>query len=345
MRARAWRFLLVSGATIGVALAACSEDDAPAEATAAGTGGSVSSAGGGGSGGTAVDPECTAYGEAVCGKLDECAPVYLSLTYGNLTVCSYRQMLACQLERSNPGSAYDAATIGACAEALAGAACGQIVNDAKPACAPGGGEVADGGFCVGNWQCQSGYCVVTEANGCGTCQPRLGDGASCASDGGACLYGSGCSGMQICMPLVPENGSCAGGEPCDLFLTCIDGTCQRGVTSGAACDNTHPCSFWVEGQFCNATPVCEAVVYAGPGDMCGTTMDGKPAYCTGGATCSPASMTCIPPAEDDAACGGTANRGCFVPRRCIDGHCSLPDVSVCGMEGMGGGGTGGQGGV
>jgi hypothetical protein len=147
--------------------------------------------------------------------------------------------------------------------------------------------------------------------------------------------------MQTCMPVVAENGSCAAGEPCDLFLQCIDGTCQRGAGPMAACDPAHPCNLWVDGQFCNAAMVCEAVIVAAPGEMCGTVMD-KPAYCAGGASCSPVSSTCIAPAEDDAGCGGTANRGCYVPRRCIDGTCQLPDAANCGAGGSGGsGGAGG----
>jgi len=312
--------------------AACEETEestglTPPSASSAGGGAGSEGVGGGAS------PACVAYGQALCDKLDECAPTWMHVAHGDATRCAYRQALSCEFQSRAPGSSLTEEVASACAESFANVRCGSIVADVAMQCPVLGGNVSDGGLCISNWQCASTYCQIG-ADGCGVCAARVPAGMSCMADANACEQGTGCA-AGTCVPLAAETASCAGGEPCDLFMACANGACTYGAGPTAPCDGANPCDFWKQGLFCSAAATCDPAALAGSGEPCGDVM-GVFTACVASGKCT--MNGCVPPAEDDAACGGPSEIGCYEPRRCLEGSCELPDIANCGM-GTGGGGN------
>jgi hypothetical protein len=337
MGREAW--LLASGAlAVTAAFAACGDDMPGTLAAPAATSSSTTTGQGGGTGGSGggLSAECTAYGEAVCERLDACASFYIRVVYGDATRCAYRQALACEFHGAAPGSSFTHDVAADCALGYPNVACGSIFADVATECPYLAGTAADGEPCVSSWQCASASCQVTEPNGCGTCVPSLQVGAPCDGVLGVCTLGTACAG-GVCQPLSPEGGSCAAGEPCDFFMACVNGVCSYGAGPGAGCDGANPCDFWSEGTFCSGAATCDPADVVGEGVACGD-VGGVYSPCAASGKCSAASSTCVPPAEDAAACGGASEIGCYEPRRCIDGSCQLPDSASCGMAGSGGAG-------
>jgi hypothetical protein len=285
--------------------------------------------GGQGGGGNPVVPskECLAAGQAICDKLNECAPFFITIAYPDLATCAERSALSCQLDTGLPGSGLDAMEVQACADAIGPASCDDLFAGDIAACAPQSGTVPNGSACGSETQCQSKFCDVDESGTCGTCKPTVPDGGSCAMNGDACEPPLACAEDQTCATKAKSGEICGMDKPCVENLACSVGICGEGGKMGDICSPMLPCATSA-GLNCNLmTNMCEPFAVADVGQACGFAM-GKITLCKGGATCS-ANDVCVAPAKDGEACGGAMDVGCLSPAKCTNDVCTVPDLSTC----------------
>lgn len=297
----------------GLAVAACGVGGHLGPEETGGSGG-----GGGPSGGSAA--ACAPFASAICSVVDRCVPAWMRVFYGSIDLCVARQEMACALQLAAPETSQSAEKVAACAEALEGASCDGVLRRIAEACPVDPGGRQDGEACAWDAQCESTYCPVGE-EGCGTCAPRSEPGGPCEAAPASCPAKHACA-ADVCTPIAARGESCASGEPCDLALLCVDGTCQVGAGPGEPCDPAHPCDSG-RALSCGPEGMCVEPLYAEPREACA---GGE--VCTAASQCS-ASGVCVAPAEDGTACGGAPGLTCYAPARCVSGYCTLPDPAAC----------------
>ena len=164
--------LLSACAGFGALFSACGGDDDPVTGGNgdSGTGNEVSSSSSSGSSGSTGDggaTGCTAFAEAVCNRQQRCAPLGMSLVFGNIEACKEGYKIICDRMTTAPG----AQPINvACIDAYGAGVCG---DDAPlAACATGSkGTLTDGTPCEFDGQCASGRCGSAGGTpGCGLCK-------------------------------------------------------------------------------------------------------------------------------------------------------------------------------
>jgi hypothetical protein len=300
--------------------------------------------GGGGAGGGSADAPvemapvtteeaCHQTAQALCERLNTCAPFFVQEQYGSADTCVARVALSCGTDQSTAGITRTPDDLVACAKAAGMVSCADALAGNFPAeCDVKPGTVINGAACGSNLQCQSTYCNKTDA--CGVCGPRESAGGTCASNDG-CKKGLVCANMACVAPAGPGQACNLPTQPCRSDLYCSSakapGTCMAKLGPGAACvDNPGDACDFTKGGVCNtlANPnVCVTLMVAKPGDACSL---GSKTGCVGGiAPCSNILLggVCANPAEDGAACGG--NGVCIPPATCVNKICRLPSVPDC----------------
>jgi hypothetical protein len=298
------------------------------------SGGSGSSGNGGSSGSSSgavtVDQACADLASSLCHKLETCAPLLISLVWGDEASCIAREQLACPALFNAPGTAITASNADACAPAYMAATCEDVVANKTPSACAFHGSIPNGGGCAVDAQCGNGaYCNLSGGQACGVCSPR-------ASAGGACRDDGNCqSGLVCAKPNNSATGSCAepGGQgavcdsthPCLATLGCTSaGTCGAVLGAGAPCA-TQACDL-LHGFYCNASKICGQIQTAAPGNTCGNSTvcaaSGRCVLATGSAT-----GTCEATAADGQACDASRGPPCRPPAFCAAGTCTLPSAN------------------
>jgi hypothetical protein len=321
-----------------------------AGSSAAGTGGGMAGAGSGGAGtagtgvagagtagtgaGGSADPNaaCTPL-DAYCQKINECAPLAITLVYGDLAGCKARLKLSCVAQIKLADNGLTPASITACANAVATATCDDLLYRNIPACAPKGSRLA-GAACGTGSQCTSTYCAATTAT-CGICAGLAPAGGDCTVDDD-CKPQLVCGGLGLCVTPGGAGAACDDNTPCRYGYYCSGGTCAAArTTPGAPCTESGSCEI-LKGLFCNGT-VCARILTAQPGDACGVVGGTSVAACAAGDCISsdpvndPNSGTCTSLAGDGEACGSAVSTGvdCESPSTCTNGRCALPNGTTC----------------
>ncbi len=305
--------------------------------------------GGGGSAGTAAETACAALSKARCSKHDGCTNgVYVKNNFTDEAACESRESLTCLAALQAPGTKVDAAHDQACATAIDGEGCPDLLGPTPPdACVPPAGTRANGQPCAFNGQCQSTYCAVPEGAACGACAAEPAAGDSCALTG-SCGRGLICSSDKVCQVPATAGQACHKDHDCAVGLGCVGdtkatpGKCMAaGETVGASCDATvgPPCDRTL-GLYCSPTShTCASVGFAAAGQACGN-VQGSEVICLAGASCQPSPTakggTCVAPAADGAACAVGGEPHCLAPARCVasadggsTGTCQVPSASGC----------------
>jgi hypothetical protein len=303
---------------------------------AAACGGSSSSIGGG----VSTDTAATDAAQAYCNRAQDCAPAYVTLGYGDVATCTTRNKQAILEGLGAPGSVETADQAEACAQAIPGTTCSDLLGRNPPAACHGvAGTLADGSPCASDSQCTGASCHVAADSTCGTCGELLAAGQTCTSDD-ACQYGQSCAN-GVCTPYGAENATCDTTHPCRPDLGCKGGTCTAASPVGTSCQSSSECDN-LHGAFCNPTTMqCTNVAFAAPGAACGLVGTDLVA-CTGpGALCGNVSSTtyqgtCVASAADGAACDSANGPLCNPGAVCItasvtstSGTCTLPDPTSC----------------
>ena len=287
---------------------------------------SGSSSGGNGSG----TGDCNSVATTACNKLEQCSPLTVKLSYGDVQTCVTRIAMSCSAATTAPGASLTSAEFGACAKAFSQVDCKELVGGSfAPAACTIKGSLANGKACGSADQCQSGYCGVSTGI-CGTCAAVGAAGAKCTSSDG-CEAGLACTSKGVCATPAAAGGSCTDGRDCAAGLACSSGTCAQPVAAGGTCaggDCDH-----LAAAFCNPqTKVCETVQAADDGQPCGL-VNGAFVTCSAAGHCTipqgQSQGTCQAHAADGATCDNTNGPGCLAPAICLNGKCTLPDPSSC----------------
>lgn len=299
-----------------------------------GGGGNDLGSGGGDMAGVSAEQACAAFAAAYCGKLQTCDPNQLTLIYGDMATCATRQQINCPLRFQVAGTPKG---LKDCADAYAGASCGDIFQNNPPmACRPATGALAGNAVCGLSDQCSTSYCPIDPTTGCGKCITRQSMGGPCSRNED-CAYGLVCpipAGATAgkCAATLGMGAACSVDIRCKWGLYCVAGKCAMPLVldqacSGAGCDTR-------QGQFCNPGQKCAAHTYAAAGEMCGALVAGD-TPCKAGALCKLAgggkTGTCMAPVADGGACSTdvTMFKQCMQPAGCVGATCKEPDPTAC----------------
>lgn len=319
------RYLFVVTALATAALAAsCGSDSS--SSTGENTGGSSSSS----SGGVTAEEACAAYSKAACEKLNSCAPLFITVNYGDIAACEARIGLSCPQSINAEGSNTTPAAWKECADSAASVSCDDVFGRNIPeACRPEPGTFADGAACGNDAQCQSAHCNK-DNDVCGVCAQPVAAGGAC-NDDNDCDYALSCA-QGKCVARVDLGETCDKATPCKATLACSGGKCAEPAGAGAACDPVDQNCDTLAGLGCNKMSICQKVKFAAAGETCGN--DGTDfIVCTGGSACKVAMAggtgTCAAPAADGAACDKVNGPNCLAGATCVNGLCTLSDPAAC----------------
>lgn len=275
------------------------------------------------SGGSATD--CKSAARSLCSKLQGCADILVTGTYGDVDTCAERVSLECTAQLGAAGSNVDESDFAKCANAITATNCEALFNNVSPPECQIPGSLDDGAQCGFGSQCKSSTCVATSSN-CGTCTAVSPAGGACTSNA-TCEDGLVCS-AQVCAQPVAAGGACTASGQCSGLLVCTNGTCAQPGAAGADCTPTAGDCDVAQGLFCSPfSSKCEKPGIAKAGEPCGLVSD-KLTICGSGGSCEGATGTapgtCVAPAADGAACNATEGPDCLAPAECVGGLCTLP---------------------
>lgn len=276
---------------------------------------------------------CQKLASATCNKINSCASVLLSTSYGDVATCTTRYQAACVRAQTVTGTQISASQISACADATSGSSCAALQDPTPPdACKPPPGTLADGVACGEDHQCVGAYCKKGPGSSCGVCSKRVAAGESCTQEDD-CDHGLACA-VQTCVTYVEVGAACDKDKPCRSPASCVNGACAKPLGAGVACGSTAGNCDALAGLFCNsATKVCEKVVVAKDGESCGLLSSGI-TVCHASGKCKPAGAgstqgTCLAAAKDGEACDVMQGPSCLPPASCVGGVCKLDDPAAC----------------
>jgi hypothetical protein len=283
------------------------------------------------SGGSAAPPAGLGYddvaaqiGHDLCNLAAQCSPTFLAVYgTGNVDTCAALEAKTIGGGLKQPHVKITPAQMDSCRQAVTAGGCDSFfkflqTNQLPPACVVPG-DLADGTTCSYHYQCSSLDCARPTPATCGTCAPRLGAGATCASDFG-CDYGLACNG-GLCTKLGDRGDACNDKTPCYPWLGCVNGACGDALGEGAACKNlTSDCDLYGRGLVC-VSGSCAKVSYVGVGEDCGL-IGGKAAVCSN-SSCQPTQLkgTCVAFADEGAACNEVDGPTCGLHGDCVAGKC------------------------
>ena len=202
----------------------------------------------------------------------------------------------------------------ACTAHLGTVICEQQVFDLDGPCAGVWvGLQEDGGPCgpgIESFVCGEQSKCILGLDFCGTCQPVVSTGASCAGEA-RCQVTDHCLD-DLCVPRRLPGETCDGDVPCALGSGCADGQCvaDAWVAVGQPCDSEHNCPY----KSACRSGVCMATVLQGEG--CVANADCASGWCQSG--------SCAPYALAGEACSATPECGTGA---CARGVCAPPNFS------------------
>jgi hypothetical protein len=305
-----------SASIIAIALIACSGSDSSASVSA--------------------EAACSDATKAYCAKIDECAPFFMKIGFGDAATCETRFGLNCVSSFSAPGTSANPSQLAQCATDVKTSTCEDVLGRKLPlSCKTTAGTLTDGTPCGTDAQCTGKLCRQSAGNTCGACS-TLGAGGTACERNEDCDAELACANKK-CVTLAKAGQACSATSPCIPTLACNKGTCAVPLAAGAACESPadqsqNPCD-GPKGFYCHpTTKVCTSVVTAAAGSACGF-IDNGIVVCTGAGHCktTPPALrgTCLAPAADGAACDDTNGPKCVGPARCIGGLCKVSDPATC----------------
>jgi hypothetical protein len=280
-----------------------------------------------------ADTACEQFSDALCKRIQECAPIFIQYSYGDVATCSARSKLSCVPTVNAPGSALSGAQIAACANALPTPSCDDLLARAIPDdCRARPGNFADGQACADDNQCTNKKCKKKKDASCGVCSSPVAAGGACDVDDN-CDYGLLCAKNGVCVSPGAGGAICDANHVCRASFICRGGTCVQAPAEGTACNpSAQDCSF-AKGDFCDPTAqVCKPLGMVQGGQACGIVSQAL-ALCAASGTCKvPAGLaqgTCVGASADGQPCDATNGPACTPPATCDSGACKIPDPAAC----------------
>jgi hypothetical protein len=276
---------------------------------------------------------CQPYASALCAKLDSCAHFGLAVQYGDVATCTTRVAKACALGVNAPGTGVTTANLEACASALGGVSCDDLLTNKPPAaCRTPAGTIAEAAPCAEDAQCQSRHCNGSGGE-CGICTKKGDAGDVCATNKDCDDIGLVCANATCVVPGV-AGAACDVTHPCIATLVCKSGTCTKPTAAGAPCDPppARDCD-GIAGFYCDSgSKLCVQDGVASAGQSCAAvpgTPNNRP-LCTGGTFCQPrGAIVCLADAADGEPCDLESGPFCLAPATCTNEVCTILDPSTC----------------
>jgi hypothetical protein len=284
-----------------------------------------------------VAQACGQFAQALCTRLDGCAPFAAQIFYGDHATCEQRAILGCMRDFEVADTNQTTTDMVACARDASNARCEDLLANIFPAsCQIKPGKRLDGEGCGSSWQCSSTHCQKTDAD-CGVCAPRASANGACTVDGG-CTQGLVCA-AQKCVAPGAMGAPCSAAAPCraNLYCSATSNTCATPLPLGASCANDNNACDFRNGVMCNflagANAKCETVAAAKGGQACGI-VNNTFTVCIVLNKCEGISLVplqtmgvCPNPAADGAQCNDNVH--CLAPATCVGGLCRLPSTGSC----------------
>lgn len=316
-QARSVAGLLGSLLVAGVVAPACGDDDGSSSSNI-----------------VSAEDACDDAANALCDKILECAPFYLSLSFSNRDACVARFKINCPTSFNAPGTSATPLQLSQCASAAKTALCEDILARKPPeACRTVAGKLPDGNVCGHNGQCTNKLCRIAKGSTCGACSSLGGAGSACEREE-ECDYGLDCIDKK-CFARGLKGASCSATAPCVGVFGCVNGICSPPLAAGAACEfkrDENPCD-GAKGFYCSPrSKTCTQISTAPPGGQCELSLQSV-TVCTAGSECKigvgATTGPCEAAAADGAACNESTGPKCQGPARCAGGVCTITDPSKC----------------
>jgi hypothetical protein len=283
-----------------------------------------------------VSPEdaCDDAANALCDKLQECAPFFITIAFPNRDACVTRFKINCPTSFNAPGTSANPLQLSQCASAAKTALCEDILARKPPeSCRTALGKLPDGNVCGHNAQCSGKLCRIAKGSTCGACSSLGAAGTACERED-ECDYGLDCVDKK-CLARGLKGASCSATAPCVATFGCVNGVCSPPLASGAACEfkkDENPCD-GAKGFYCSPrTRTCTQFSTATPGGQCELSLQNI-TVCTAGSECKigvgATTGPCEAAAADGAACNESTGPKCQGPARCAGGVCTITDPSKC----------------
>jgi hypothetical protein len=274
------------------------------------------------------DGACADWAARYCKRLESCAPLSISIDYGDVDACIVRNQPVCASTLRARATGATPATMAACALAYDSASCDDVVVGNPPEACHVPGALALGAACGDGSQCSGAdaYCRVAADDTCGACSLRGDVGAACDS-ARDCRYGLVC--YFTCMHPVAQGDMCDGMlKQCPETMVCLNYKCVVPAQREAACQpNADPCDH-DHGLYCDPeAKVCSPYKVADFGAPCGAgTVCGR-------GTCLPDDATgtsrCLASVAEGSRCDATHGPACLGPAKCVNGQCRAPRAETC----------------
>jgi hypothetical protein len=343
--------ICVAAWLVALGLTSCGDSET---STGTGTGGAGGTGGSGGVGaadggpadgdaGVSADQACSETANALCSKYATCAPIVLTVLFGDMATCTSVAKAGCLGSLEADKTAATPEGFQKCSQDLETVGCADILSHKPPAsCQPQGGTVGNGMACGDDWQCASGRCNIPDNATCGVCASRAAGGAACPNTtDDDCEFGLVCNNMVCVVPGV-AGASCDANHPCAAPLVCNGatiagglGTCAAGGALGAPCSNDQSCSL-IEGLWCTRemNRACAKVGAAETGMPCGLLSVSEYSLCKGGGAEGGCTVgtgmvmgTCPRLAMPGEPCSATTP--CKAGGKCLNGLCTVREPSAC----------------
>ena len=298
---------------------------------------------------------CADVANAVCAKINSCAPAAISGLYGDTATCATRTESTCTASLAVKNTGDEPGNVEDCSKAYAALSCENALDNSPPKeCAHKPGQLADGTVCGTAGQCKSGVCQF-DTTGCGKCIEPVAANGNCNTTSD-CQSGLVCaisattqtSITSVCIAPAASGATCSTAVPivpCQAGLVCNKGKCAQPLAAGSACDPSVQPTLCDQpnGYFCTPRGTrCQLAIAAGTGQACGYNIQtGDYSYCTGSGFCGNVDQqtgmgTCTAPAADGAACDLAKGPLCLPPAACTittdggtSGTCTTKDPATC----------------
>jgi len=301
---------------------------------------------------TSPTQACADISNAVCAKIEACAPAAISAIYGDTTTCATRTASTCNAALALKNTGDEAGNVEDCSKAYGSLSCTDALGNTLPKeCAHKPGPLGDGTTCGTAGQCKSGVCQF-DTTGCGKCIEPVAAGSNCTATSD-CQSGLVCAPSSdtaaVCIAPAGNGGTCSTKlpvVPCQAGLVCDNGKCAAPLAAGSACDPTVQPTLCdqANGYFCTPRGTrCILAIAATTGQACGYDVQtGDYSYCAGSGFCGNVDAqtgmgTCVAPAPDNGACDLAKGPLCTPPAACVlapvdggtAGTCTVKDPASC----------------
>jgi hypothetical protein len=279
-----------------------------------------------------ADQACGQMAQAMCARLNDCAPPALPLFYVDMSTCLDRVKLGCTKDQEAADITRTPDDIAACAAALPAASCDDLISKVLPAaCQNKPGTRLAGEGCGSSLQCVTTHCELGDT-GCGTCAARAAANGNCTTDDG-CTVGLVCANKK-CVAPGAVGAACSDNNPCRGSLNCSTQTsmCETLQPAGTLCGGDHGVCDIYHGAACNifkaqANQDCETLSVATGGNPCGIVNGGLTLCVLNNSCTALVNGVCPNPAMDGQTCD--SNVHCVPPASCVNGLCRFPSVASC----------------